>query len=233
MKWLRILVINIVMMLGSPEWTAASNLYTNGVYCEQGKTIEIDKSVHEITPTNKSEILYFSNDLIVKVNTNADFMINSFFQDVSNTNATPEKLKSPTHNFAATLNKGSCIVTYDGGNENSSCVISTPFTDHELSKGTFYFQVTDNRVIVYTIDGTLKTTGGNSRTTTTTPTGYAVIAVNNESNGILESKISFYTDKLKPSAVDKIIAESKDVTSLKNSIMFIRIDGKTTGVVIN
>ena len=233
MKWLRVLIVNVALGFMNPELAAGADVYANGVYCEQGKTVEIDKAIHEITPTNKPEILYFSNDLIVKVNTNSDFMVNSFFQNILNTNSTPEKLKAPTHNFAATLNKGTTIVTYNGGDENSSCTISTPFTDHELSKGTFYFQVSDNKVIVFTIDGSLKSTSGNSRSTTTTPTGYAAIAVQNDSNGILDSKVSFYTDKVKQSVIDKLTVESKDVTNLKNSIMFIRIDGKTTGVVIN
>ncbi len=223
------------MALGmiQPEFSAGADLYTNGVYCEQGRTIEIDKTVHEIIPIDKPEILYFSNDLIVIVNTNSDFMVNSFIQNILNTNSTPEKLKSPTHNFVATLNKGTMIVTYNGGDENSSCTISTPFTDHELSKGTFYFQVSYNKVVVLTIDGVLKSSSGNSRGTTTTPTGYAAIAIQNDSNGILDSKVSFYTDKVKQSVIDKLTLESYDVTNLKNSVMFIRIDGKTTGVVIN
>lgn len=233
MKWLRVLIINVVLGFMNPEMSAGSDIYTNGVYCELGRTVEIDKTIHEITPINKAEVLYFSNDLIVKINTNSDFMINSFFQNVLNTNNTPEKLKASTHNFSATLNKGTTIVTYDGGDENSSCIISTPFTDHELSKGTFYFQVTDNKVIVFTIDGSLKSSSGNSRSTTTTPTGYAAIAVQNDNNGILDSKVSFYTDKVKQSVIDKLTVESKDVTNLKNSVMFIRIDGKTIGVVIN
>jgi len=230
---LKVLMINLMLGMFQPEMSAAANVFTNGVYVEYGKTVEIDKAIHEFTPTNKPDILYFSNDLIVKVNTNSDFMVNSFFQEVLNTNSTPEKLKSTTHNFAATLNKGTTIVTYAGGDENSSCTISTPFTDHELSKGTFYFQVTDNKVIVFTIDGSLKSSSGNSRSVTTTPIGYAAIAVQNDSGGILDSKVSFYTDKVKQTVIDKLTVESKDVTNLKNSVMFIRIDGKTTGVVIN
>lgn len=229
---LRMLMLNLLLGFASPV-ISAGGTYTNGVYCEQGKTIEIDKKVHEIAPANKPEILYFSNELIAKVETNSDFMVNSFFQDVLNTNINPEKLKSTTHNFAATLTKGTCILTYAGGDENSSCTVSTPFTDHELSKGTYYFNVTGNRVVVYVIDGSIKSTSGNSRTTTTTPTGYAAIAMNSDDAGILESKVSFYSDKLKQTAVDKILSESKDVTNIKNSIMFIRIDGKTLGVVIN
>ena len=223
------------MMIGiaQPQLTAASDIYTNGVYTSNGTTVEIDKSVREIITTNSSDILYFSNDLIVKVDTNTDFTINSFFQDVSNTNNTPEKLKSNHHDFSATLNKGTIIVTYNGGDENSSCVISTPFTDHELSKGTFYFQVTDTKVIVFTIDGSLKSSSGNSRNTSTTLPGYAVIASQNDDGGILDSKVSFYTDKVKQSVIDRLTVESKDVTSLKNSVLFIRMNGKTTGIVIN
>jgi hypothetical protein len=232
-KSLRVLIINLMLFVFQPQMAACADIVTNGVYCEQGKTMEIDKSIHEFTPTNKPDLLYFSNDLIIKVNTNADFMVNSFFQELSNTNSFPEKLKTTSNNFAATLNKGTVIVTYTGGNENSSCIISTPFTDHELSKGTFYFQVIDNKVIVFTIDGSLKSSSGNSRSTTTTPTGYAAIAVQNDSNGILDSKVSFYTDKVKQSVIDKLTVESKDVTNLKNSVMFIRIDGKTAGIVIN
>lgn len=223
-------MLNILLAAIIPQQSLGQS-YTNGVYCELGKTVEIDKTIHEVVTTNLTEILYFSNELIVKVNTNSDFVINSFFQEVLNTNSTPEKLKSTTHNFAATLNKGTIIVTYSGGDENSSCVISTPFTDHELSKGTFYFQFINNRVIVFTLDGSLKS-NGNTRSISTTPAGYAVIAVANDI-GILDSKVSFYTDKVKQSVIDGLVSESKSVTNLKNSIMFIRIDGKSVGIVIN
>ncbi len=193
MKILKIVMINLMLAIVQPQLSAGADI-TNGVYSELGKTFEVDKTVHEFNPTNKPEFLYFSNDLIVKVNTNTDFMVNSFFQDISNTNSFPEKLKSTTHNFAATLNKGTIIVTYDGGDENSSCTISTPFTDHELSRGTFYFQVTDTKVIVFTIDGSIKSSSGGSRSVSTTPVGYAVIASQNDSGGILESKVTFYTE---------------------------------------
>lgn len=221
------------MLVGGclPE-SSLGQVYTNGVYSENGKTIEIDKSFHEITPTTKPEMLYFSNELIAKVNTNSDFVINSFFQEILNTNKSPEKIKSTTHNFAATLNKGSIIVTYAGGDENSSCVISTPFTDHELSKGTFYFQVADNKVIVFTLDGSLKSSA-NNKNSATTQSGYALVAVQNDGGGVLDSKVSVYTDRVKPAIIEKLTAESKEVTSIKNSIIFIKINDKTVGVVIN
>jgi len=224
MKNIKLSLLNALLGLFLPI-SSAGQIYTNGVYLENGKTIEIDKSFHEITPTNSSEILYFSNELIIKVNTNSDFTINSFYQDILNTNSQPEKIKSDNHNFASTLNRGSIIVTYNGGNENSSCVISTPLTDNELSKGTFYFQVTDNNVVVFVLDGHVKSTAS-SRNIIITQSGHYTFAVPN-SIGILEEKISFKTDSITPSIMNKLISESKDVTDLKGSIIFIRVDGKT------
>ena len=58
--------------------------YTNGVYVENGESFEVNNKIHEITPTNSSETLYFSNELIAKVYTNSDFTINSFSQEVLN-----------------------------------------------------------------------------------------------------------------------------------------------------
>ena len=52
--------------------------------------------------------------------------------------------------------KGNAIITYYGADETSSCVISTPLTDVELSNGTFYFQVKDNQVLVFVLKGFLK-----------------------------------------------------------------------------
>lgn len=224
MKNIKLLLANILLGLFLPA-SSVGQIYTNGVYLENGKTVEIDKSIHEIIPTNTSEILYFSNELIVKVNTNSDFTINSFYQNILNTNSQPEKIKSDSHNFSATLNKGSIIVTYNGGNENSSCVISTPLTDNELSRGTFYFQVTDNNVVVFVLDGHVKSTAS-SRNIIITQSGYYIFLVPN-SIGILEEKISFKTDRISLPTINKLTSESKDVTDLRDSIIFIRVDGKT------
>jgi len=230
MKTIKILLINL--LFGLLLQSALGQTYSDGVYVKRGVTVVVDKSVHEILTTNNTDILYFSNELIVKVNTNSDFMIDSFYQEVINTNSLPEKLKSSSCNFSGTLMKGSVIVTYTGGNENSSCIISTPFSTHELSKGTFYLQVSDSKEITITLDGELKTEG-NNKGKATTPTGYAVISVNNDSSGITDSKISIYTDKVKTSVMDRLLNESKEVTNLKKSILFIKIDKKIIGIDIN
>ena len=151
MKFITTLFLSLVIAL-----PVMSQIYTNGVYVENGKTIEVDKTVHQIGSSKISKTLYFSNELIVKVNTNSDFFIDSFFQDVLNTNKSPEKVKFGSQNFAATLTDGIATMTYSGNDSNSSCVISTQLADIELLKGNFYFKTTESKVIVLVLDGSLK-----------------------------------------------------------------------------
>ena len=229
MKWIRVFIINMMLGMIMPEMSAAQT-FTNGVYVENGKTFEVDKKIHEVNTTNSTDTLYFSNGLIVEVGTNTEFSINSFYQEVLNTNSSPEKLKSKTHNFASTLTKGIIVVNYDGGDENSSCTISTPLADYELSKGTFVFQVEDNCSIVFSLDGSVKASGG--RDSVDTKAGYYAVARPN-SIGVLEAKVFLNTDKTPQNASSKLILESQEVMKIKNSVMFIKIDGKIVGVVIN
>lgn len=207
-----------------------TSLGQNGAYVENGKTVEVDKNIHQFTTTNKSDILYFSNELIVKVYTNSDFMVNCLFQDVLNTNKAPVKAKFGPDNFAGSLMSGTAVFTYTGGDANSSCVISTPMVDLELYKGTFYIKVTDTKVLVFILDGSLKS--HNEKKENVVTAGYAVIAVQNDI-GILESKVSLGSEKVKQSVLDKLIVEAKDVTNLKGTIIFAKIDGKLVGIVID
>jgi hypothetical protein len=222
----RYAVVNVILAFACPEFSCSQTV--NGVYANQEQTIQVDKSAHEIVTTNTPETIYLSNGLIIQVNTNSDFLINNFSQDIDDTNSFPEVLKVQNSNFEGTLNRGNIFVTYQGStNENSSCVISTPLSDHELSKGTFYLEADDNKDIEVTIDGSMKTTSGTK--TTTTPGGYAVMVVQENTNGILESKNSVYTDKAKSSELKKLTQESQNITNL---FIFIRIDGKTVGVLL-
>ena len=223
-------IIPFILML-SLCVTCAFGQTHKGVYVENGKTVEIDKKVRRFTPTNSNEILYFSNELIAKVYTDSDFTIDNFFQEVNNTNKTPEKAKFGEHNFASTLMNGTMIVTYSGGDSNSSCVISTPMTDIELHKGTFYFKVTENKVLVFVLDGSLKSYGDKKKENVVTA-GYAVVANPNDV-GILEDKISLGAEKVKPLVIDKLKEEAKDVINLKGTTLFSIIDGKIVGIVIN
>jgi len=228
---IKMFVFNIIACLLLPV-SSLGQTYMNGVYVKNGKTVEVDKKVHQFTPTNSSDVLYFSNELIVKVYTNSDFMVNSLFQDVLNKKTTPEKAKLGVHNFAGSLMNGTAVVTYSGGDSNnSSCIISTPMTDLELYKGTFYIKVNESRVLVFVLEGALKSHGDRNRENVVTA-GYAVVAVPNDI-GILEAKISLGSEKVKQVIIDKLFAEAKEVINLKGTIMFARIDGKLLGILID
>ena len=207
-----------------------SQTYTNGVFVKDGKTVEVEKKVYQFMPTNSPEELYFSNDLLVKVGTNSDFLVNSFFQEVYDIKSDPKKTKFGNANFAASLMNGSAIVVYGGGDSNnSSCVISTPMTDLELYKGTFYFKVSENKVLVFVLNGSLKSHADKGRENVVT-VGYAVIAVPNDI-GLLEAKISLGAEKVRPVIIDKLNTEVKDIG--KNKIVFATVNGKVIGILID
>lgn len=211
--------------------TSLSQTYTNGVYVQNGKSFEVDKKVHQVITTNKSEVLYFSNELIAKINTNSDFMVNTLFQEVLNKNVTPEKVKFGAHNFAATVMNGTTTIVYSGGDSNtSSCIISTPMVDVELSKGVFYFEVTEKKVIIAILEGSLKYYNGKKENPLTV--GQAVIAEPSDV-GILENKVSVSPGKVNAEAMKKLTASSKEITNLKGTILFARIDGKLIGILID
>ena len=104
-------------------------------------------------------------------------------------------------------------------------------TDLELHKGTFYFKVSDNKVLVFVLDGSL-TSHGDKKTENVVTAGYAVIAVPNDI-GILEAKISLGAEKVKQLIIERLLNESRDIINLKGSILFSTIGGKTVGIVLN
>lgn len=225
-------ITSLILMLSVFVTCGISQVYTNGSFVNNGKTVEVEKKVYQFTPINSSETLYFSNELIAEIYTNSDFSINSFFQEVYDINSTPHKAKFGASSLSATLMNGTAVFTYSGTtNDNSSCVISTPMTDLELNKGTFFFTVNEKNVLVVVLDGSLKYHGDKNKEGDVT-VGNAVIAVPNE-RGILEAKISLSAEKVKQTAIDKLTIESKNITNLRGTIMFAIINGKLVGIFIN
>src|ERR1039458_9302173 len=129
--------------------SAFSQISTNGVYLKDGITTEVEKKVYSITPTNKADLVYFSNGLTVKVEPDANFSVNSFFQDVVTTNDF-HKAEFGLSSLNTTILTGKVLVSYIGDTNSSSVV------DIELSKGLFYFEVAEKKVIVAVVDGSLK-----------------------------------------------------------------------------
>lgn len=225
-------ILPFILMLSLFVTSGFAQTYTNGVYVNNGITVEVDKKVHEITPTNKSEILYFSNELIAQIYTNSTFQINSFFQEVYPT-TTPKVSKFGAANFAGTLLNGTAIFKYAGHNtnDNSSCVVSTPMVDLELHHGTFYFKVNEGKVLVFVLDGELKSIGDKGRENVVTK-GYAVIAVPNDI-GILEAKISLGAEKVKQTIIQKLNEESLYVLTSQDTVIFATVNGKVVGILKN
>jgi hypothetical protein len=207
----------------------------NGVYVQKGKTTEVDfktpHSFYSVKTTNAAEVVYFSNGLSSKVETNSELNVNSFIQEITNTNTNPEKAKFGPSTLNVGLMKGSAYFVYPEDDTNSSVVVSTPLADIEIHKGSYYFVVNEKNILVLVIDGSA-TAYGDKKDTKTVNAGNALIVMPNDV-GILDSKISLSMQFIHEPVLNKLKASVKEISNLKNETLFIRINGKTIGVLIN
>lgn len=204
----------------------------NGVYIQNGKTTEIDFNVphsyYSITPSNKPSVLHFSNGLTTQVETNSELLINSFIQYVNNVNTNAERARFGESVLTVSLMGGSAYFLYPEDDTNSTCVVSTPFADIELHRGSYYFVVSEHSAMVIVIDGAL-VAYGDKKDKVKVSEGHALIITTN-TRGILDSKISLSTMPINASIMARYKVSLKEIPDFKTSIMFIRINGKTVGV---
>lgn len=204
----------------------------NGVYIQNGKTIEIDLKVphayYSVNTTNNSSIIYFSNGLTSKIETNSQFIIDGFTQEIFNTNSYPEKAKLGASMLNVSLMNGIAYFIYPEDDTNSTCVVSTPLTDIELHRGSFYFVVNENTILALVIHGSL-TAYGDKKEKKDVLAGDTLIAIPNKI-GILDAKISLSTQYIREPVLNKLKSVTKEISTIKNGIIFIRIDEKTLGV---
>jgi hypothetical protein len=165
---------------------------------------------------------------VAKIDTNTEMTINSFFQEVFQT-LSPTKAKFGSHSMAATIMNGTATLVYSGAEANSSCVVSTALTDLELSNGTFYLKVSENKILVVAIDGSLKAHSGKKEFKV--EKGYALIATPNDL-GILEDKISLSVEKVRIETLTKLGEDAKKTEMVKGSLLWANIDGKVIGITL-
>lgn len=197
---------------------------------EKGKTYSVGKEQYDIISTNNDTTLLFCNGLATKLSTNSELIINSFGQEIENLDDIPRKARFANQVLTLSLMSGESLFVYDisdVSSTNASCVVSTPFMDVELSKGKFYFNVTEKSVVVFVLEGGAKAYGERKKQVITT-TGYAIVSYINEV-GILEAKYSLESQKTKPEKVKEFLARTKAL-DIVNDTIFVNVDGKLLGV---
>jgi len=222
-----ILTVFLISFLGIVSFGQIS---TNGVYVSKGVTTEVGTEIYSINPVKEPVVVQFSNGLIGKIETNSDFQINSFFQDIENTNKNPERAKFGQSTLTATLTQGSALFVYSETDTNSSCVVSTPYADVELHKGAFYFVVNTNNAICLAIEGSF-IAHGEKKQEKKIETGNALVVVPTL-QGIFDTKFSFSSTAMNDTIVTRYRSTIKDISATANSVMFIRINGKTVGITL-
>ena len=197
-----------------------------------GRTYEVGRESY-FFGTNDESVLYFTHGLLGKVSKGTEFTINSFNQEVNNLADEPAKLKVGAHNFAATIMKGDAYFSFVGGNELSSCVISTPLVDVELNKGKFYFRVEEGGVMVFVLEG--KAIGHGERgKKEECEAGRAIVAapIKFQMKG-LDDKVFLNTKKAKVDETKKLLIEASTLEKVPADFIFSVVNGKVVAVNIH
>lgn len=121
-----------------------------------GHTYEVNNLLGLYSNTNQS-ILYFSNELIAKVDTNTTLNIVQFDQEVKNLTAPPQELKAGKHSLILNLVSGELVINSTKPPvAESSTIVSTPFGDVEITDAsTVLLNVDSERLLVYSYSGTV------------------------------------------------------------------------------
>jgi len=123
-----------------------------------GNTFTVGNTLSELCSTSKT-MIYFSGGVAVETITNSVLTINLFDQEVNNINDTPRAAVFGNHNLSLTLGNGEFVVIDPSVDSNSSLVINTPIATYQSSGGKFLFQVSDQKCLVYVIEGMIQVHG--------------------------------------------------------------------------
>lgn len=194
-----------------------------------GRTYEIGKEAYYVG-TNDDVTLYFANGLVGKINKGAEFSISSFLQEIPNINNEPSKMQFGSHLLSATLMNGDAYFSFGGGNELSSCVISTPLVDVELQKGKFYFRVEEGGVMVFVLEGKAVAHGERGKKEEC-ESGRVIVAapIRFKMKGV-DDKIFLNTKKSKAEEARNLLAEASTLDKDITNFTFCVVNGKVVAI---
>ena len=187
-----------------------------------GKTYMVGDVLLELVITNKT-LIYFSNDAVIESGTNSIIDINLFSQEVNNLNSQPSIGEFGLHNISISFFKGEFSVYYSNSNRNSSFVINTPVAMYELNSGRFGFQVSDQKCLVYVMDGEIPKIHGDKNIIDSVKKGKLSIV------GQMEDTVATTTRDIKPSEQTNTSVILSKIDQKINNVGFFVINGRVIG----
>lgn len=184
-----------------------------------GTTTMVGTSLVELCPTEKTTI-YLSGGPIIEADAGSVLSINAFDQEVKNLTNQPCLAVFGMHNISIVLTKGNFSIVYPVQDENSTCAISTPLAMYQVNVGKFLFQISDQKSLVYVLDGMMIVHGDKNRKDTAKKGSKSI-------TGQIDTEVATTTRPINP-------AESNTISTMQahpdSAIQFIVIDGRVRGV---
>lgn len=200
---------------------AQSGATTTNVLAAGATGVVGNTTLTEICPSEKTEIRLASGP-IISADGGSIFSINAFDIEVSNLTNQPCLAVFGVHNISIVLTKGNFTVTYPVQKEGSTCAIATPLAMYEMNAGKFIFQVSDQKSLVYVLDGMMTVHGDKSRKDTAKKGSKSI-------TGQIDTEVATTTRPINQQESTTLATmQTKDSAS----VYFIVIDGRVRGVKI-
>jgi hypothetical protein len=181
-------------------------------------TVVGNTTLTELCPSEKTTFQLASGP-IISADGGSIFSINAFDVDVKNLTNQPSPAVFGSHNLSITLTKGNFTIIY-AGEENSTCAVASPLAMYQLNKGKFLFQISDQKSLVYVLDGMMTVHGDKNRTDAAKKGSKSI-------TGQIDTEVATTTRPINPQESTTLAAmQGKDSAS----VLFIVIDGRVRGV---
>jgi hypothetical protein len=202
-----------------------------------GKTYSFPTESFEIMPPTNSDpvLLYFSNDLLVKIKGGAEFRVDGFSQNISNIESLPERVKTGESLLNISLMKGEAEFSINNSNTNSLTMLQTSLTSFGLPSGKYYVKAEEKMVLVYVVEGSADYYDNGTGDITKVSQGSVIGVipfpeVGEEAKEQFGDKMIKSIKKIKPEDLKKYTASVSSLSEISQGSMFIVVDKKPLGV---
>lgn len=189
-----------------------------------GDTRMVGTTLVELCPTNQTTI-YFSGGLIVTADANSVLSINTFDQEVNNLTETPRPATFGAHNISITLSKGNFVVLYPVQDASSTFAISTPLALYQMNVGKFQFQVSDQKSLVYVLDGMMTVHGDKNRVDTAKKGNKSI-------TGQIDTEVATTTRPINSTESSTVSIAQTTADASSGIVKFFVIDGRVRGALL-
>jgi hypothetical protein len=184
-------------------------------------TIVGSTTLTELCPTEKTTI-YLSGGPTIDADAGSVMSINAFDQEVMNLTNQPCLAVFGVHNISVVLSKGNFGISYRGQTAGSAFSVSTPLAMYQMNDGKFLFQVSDEKSLVYVLDGMMIVHGDKNRVDNAKKGSKSI-------TGQIDTEVATTTRPINPQE-SSTIATMQTRDNASAAIQFIVIDGRVRGV---